>query len=926
MKRLVRSLFLWSWVVTLPVTVIGGYWVLSTLERFYTYKVRYFPGNISELELGNIANYEINRLAQRIRAGVSNNFQNSPTQLSRVHLIVSESEIAQLESHMPQSGFQYVKGRLLINGQIEKARVKYRGDTFYRWAWSKKSMRIKTTRDNLLDGLRYSNFLAPRTEEQLNNYFSYRLANIMGLVTPETEIVRLFVNGQDKGVHIKVEQINELLLRRNQLMPGDIYRGEIIGKDMFRGSNIRSLFDSPAVWDKVAINNHFDENAIAPLTMLVDLVNRAGDPNAQAKLSELMDMATWGLYSAYETLTQSTHTDDVHNWRLYYDPWRSQFLPIIWDTMGWNDQLRGVGYQPEIISNSLIKMMFSNGDFIRARSSALKQFFDSGKDEQFLREVRQTIQTMGKEIMSDPFLNPPDPDLVKHQMSRLEQVIEDVFQKNRRFLFESVTEQHLRYTYTPHTLGLSIVGRHPLGVLKLEYDRPITVKPQVEVLFFTAGGEVVVDISGTVKTDGNFLYLNAGFLPNVTTAPINKVVWAPGYYRIQFTGLNPDQRLTTITVQRSDEWLPAIEVNALDQNVFDNLYAPISTQLELEPVIWAGEVTLTGRNLMHSSLVINPGTTVRLAPGATLVLKDRLTAVGTPEAPIQFLPMQKGQAPWGAIVLQGHGADGTQLAHCKLTGGSGSKGDLFEYSGMLSIHDVKDVYIGNCRFENNSVVDDMLHTVYSEIRLEGVRFENAYSDAVDFDISKVEIVDSYFEGSGNDAVDLMTSEAVITGTLFKHNGDKGISVGENSRLFGANNRFSNNKIGIQSKDRSSVVLFNHSFVDNKTALHAYKKNWRYGEGGTIFIAKSAIVGGEVTAQAQKRSSIALFDTYVETEVKGKRVSTVSVDDLSRKTASRSSLVPTAEEHGATYDIESIEIPKQFRQHIQVGRRGDYIDG
>jgi hypothetical protein len=403
-------------------------------------------------------------------------------------------------------------------------------------------------------------------------------------------------------------------------------------------------------------------------------------------------------------------------------------------------------------------------------------------------------------------------------------------------------------------------------------------------------------------------------------------VWAPGYYRIQFTGFSPDQRLTTLTVQRSDKWLPAVEVKALDQNVFDNLYAPIAAQPVRNPEIWTGEVSLTGHNVMLNPLVIKAGTTIRLAPGATLVLKDRLTAVGTPEAPIQFLPMQKDQAPWGAIVLQGHGADGTQLAHCKITGGSGSKGDLFEYSGMLSIHNVKDVYIGNCRFEKNSVVDDMLHTVYSEIRLEGVRFENAFSDAVDFDISKAQILDSYFEGSGNDAVDLMTSEVVITGTVFKHNGDKGISVGENSQLFGANNRLSGNKIGIQSKDRSSVVLFNHSFVDNKTALHAYKKNWRYGEGGRIFIAKSAIDGGGVAAQAQKRSSIVLFDTYVETEVKGKRVSTVSVDDLSSKTASRSSLVPKAEEHGATFDIESIEIPDQFRQYIQVGRRGDYIDG
>ena len=72
--RLAKSLFLWSWIVTLPVTLLGGYWVFSTVERFHTYKVRYNPVNKSELDLGNIAKYEIARLVQRIRAGVENNF------------------------------------------------------------------------------------------------------------------------------------------------------------------------------------------------------------------------------------------------------------------------------------------------------------------------------------------------------------------------------------------------------------------------------------------------------------------------------------------------------------------------------------------------------------------------------------------------------------------------------------------------------------------------------------------------------------------------------------------------------------------------------------------------------------------------------------------------------------------------------------
>ena len=368
------------------------------------------------------------------------------------------------------------------------------------------------------------------------------------------------------------------------------------------------------------------------------------------------------------------------------------------------------------------------------------------------------------------------------------------------------------------------------------------------------------------------------------------------------------------------------EGKALEPTDFGQLYAPVAAYPLPDPVIWSGTVTFAGHQILKDDLIIQPGTTVRFAPDATLVLKGRLLAEGTPERPIRFLSQQADQAPWGAIVLMGQGANGSRLTHCEMAGGSGRKGDLFEYSAMFSVHDVKDVSVQDCLFRDNRVVDDMVHTVYADIRFERTRFENAFADALDLDISEVVIIDSRFDNSGNDAVDLMTTRAHVVGSIFVGNGDKGISVGENSQLCAVNNRLIGNAIGVESKDRSTAVLFNHTFVNNKTALHAYKKNWRYGEGGKIFIAKSAIVGGEVIAQAQKRSSIALFDTYVETEVKGKRISTDSVDDLSSESASRSTLIPKVDERGGGYDFESIEIPEQLRQQIRVGRRGDYISG
>jgi len=64
--------------------------------------------------------------------------------------------------------------------------------------------------------------------------------------------------------------------------------------------------------------------------------------------------------------------------------------------------------------------------------------------------------------------------------------------------------------------------------------------------------------------------------------------------------------------------------------------------------------------------------------------------------------------------------------------------------------------------------------------------------------------------------------------------------------------------------RPTDRLLNQTFTNNKTALHAYKKNWRYGEGGVIFLGKSTVSGGETSAAAEKRSVIQIFDSYLET--------------------------------------------------------------
>ena len=332
---------------------------------------------------------------------------------------------------------------------------------------------------------------------------------------------------------------------------------------------------------------------------------------------------------------------------------------------------------------------------------------------------------------------------------------------------------------------------------------------------------------------------------------------------------------------------------------------------------------MDGYQTLNSHLTIESGTTVRFAPGATLVLKGQLTAIGTPERPIRFLPLIENQEPWGSVVLMGPGADGSTLTNCEMAGGSGVKGDLLEYSAMLSIHDVDDVSISDCVFRDNQIVDDMVHAVYASIRLDRVIFKNAISDALDLDICEADIKNSLFEGSLNDGVDLMSTRATIVGSDFRNNGDKGISVGENSHLIGINNTLERNAIGIQSKDRSTAVLFNNALIEKKIALSAYKKNWRYGDGGELFIGKSRIIGNEVTDVVDKHSYIQLFDSYLSSSdfEETSYIDMFAVDSRAEFVASESQIFPKNDLGGSNLDDAIQTISHELLDQVKSSIRG-----
>jgi len=925
----------WSWVITLPVVLTFFYLAGRSINTYREFGIRYYSPPllkiIGSLELKHFCKQIQINLYQYLKA------EGGGKNLPSIHLFIAKKNIDQLNTNLPHSGRSYMEGGLFHNGKLRKVKVKYRGDNLYHYANYKKSWRIKTKKDQLYKGMRRFNLIAP-LNKNTKNYLSAELSRSLGLITPHVEMVNLILNGKNQGIFALVEQLEELTLRRHHRMPGDIYSGETIGVDIPTPVIFNNLFHFPGIWEKRATNNHYPEESIKPLENLISLIRDHNIPATHEKLEQLLDMEAWGRFSAFETLAQIIHYDNRHNWRLYFDPAKGCFEPIAWDPSGFNhiqvfEKINSSIL--DIISSELHMKLFKNANFLRARHQTIELFFTKGKDHLFLKKFDQFISRMEAAIDHDPNLHSiyslksdpeGNPASYKAMWQNLRHIVEKSFNEIRgEYLGDSGKISFVNQE-NASTIPLSITGRRPVKKLTLNYLYPVRNPVNAKIAFWKNGQQVEHDISDLVDIQGarvqiktnliaQFSFMYGRLLRASIYVPDTK--FKPAYYELKLKGIGKDNHLLELIADRGGKPESAISVKQIQKVEFHDMYSIVHPHPVKRAEIWEGVVNIDNVREINNTLIIQPGTTIRLGPGAGLIIRERLIAEGTKKNPIHFLPDHEGQKPWSTIALFGRGSNGSRLSYCEFAGGSGFKGELLEYSAMFSIHDVSSVQVNHCRFYDNKQVDDMVHAVYSDIRFSDCIFERSHSDAIDLDICKGMIERSRFSDSGNDAIDIMATRAAVLDTLFERSGDKGISVGEGSRCFAVNNQIVDNEIGVQSKDGSVASLFNVTFVKNQIALDAYKKNWRYGAGGKIFLYKGQLLKNQNHISADKHSLIKVYDSYVDHNI------TSTKNILIHPTVDANHVEKSSEDKKMRFLLESILMKdfSGFMKHVSHSRRG-----
>lgn len=781
-----------------------------------------------------------------------------------VNFILQPSELTALNSNLPLSGGLEKRAYMLTDESVTKGKLRYRGDNYYHWAFPNKSWRFKTSKKNLYEGRRKVNFITPKGNSLLNNHMSYELADLLGLLSPESYLTEISVNGVYNGVKLFVEQVDESFLRNNRRMPNDIYRGDNMGQKQYSGVTV-SLFNNPSIWEKAAYNNHYVKSNLTPLEEMIE--------NLKQDKYEIYNLNDFAKMAAFVDIVGSYHYSPQHNWMLYYDSYYERMSPIIWDPVGfWPAWLKK--NEVNIITSELMESLYYNGEFLRKKYAVLNYFYLEDS-KLFLKAVNQAaleakkyIAKNGHTIDLNGFYR--DLDGSYAAVDEFVMSVEKRLSKVKMYFIGQANKDDYKYSLSKDKIRLQVGGSKLIKKIIIETKAPLYDLDKVHISILQNNEIKKFDVSSSVQylTDSS-LSIDINLLPG---AKIEKVASkgktfnsTPVTYDIHLGSFveNLSKVLFEIDNKQSEVIL-VNRVNDIEMLAFQKRQSNIlDTNIKSETQHWEGIKRFSGFNIINDDITIAPGTKIILEEGATLKLLGKVTAIGTKESPITFEAKDKTK-PWGAFALKDSKANGSIFKYCIFRDGSGDKGELYEYTAMFSVHNVKNLLVESCEFYDSHKTDDMVHIIYSAATFKNTKFVRALSDAIDVDISDVVIENSEFIDSGNDSIDLMTSNAIVRNTKFFNSKDKGISIGERSNLLAIDNMIQNSEIGMQSKDTSKAYIFNTSFIGNKKAVDAYHKNWQYGEGGTISLENSIFKNNIVNATVGKKSKVIINNSVIDT--------------------------------------------------------------
>lgn len=154
-----------------------------------------------------------------------------------------------------------------------------------------------------------------------------------------------------------------------------------------------------------------------------------------------------------------------------------------------------------------------------------------------------------------------------------------------------------------------------------------------------------------------------------------------------------------------------------------------------------------------------------------------------------------------------------------------------KFTGCVTFYETK---LKNIKFFGNSgLCEDQVNFVKSDGQISNISIENAFSDGVDIDFSKLSIDSISVSKVGNDCLDFSGGDYNLNRVKVKNCPDKGISVGEKSNVKIEYLEVASSDIGIAVKDSSFSKIKSFEGNDLNVCAWAFNKKQEFFGGSII---------------------------------------------------------------------------------------------
>jgi len=786
----------------------------------------------------------------------------------------------------PQSTKRWKKGFYLDNNEIKNIQIRLRGDNSRNWLLEKKHWRIKTQKKNLINRQRYFDYLP----FDHGKFLSGRIAYSLGVLAPKINLVELFINDQSRGIYTESENINESFLRRNFIMPVNVYKAEQILSESIIALE-PNAFNSPGVLSKRAVFNQVPYADKSDFIYFYKLMRSSIDN--KKKYLDLIDeigIENWVNFAAYQIITQNFHNDNSHNFRLVSDPWSGHLIPIVYDPLI-DLKINQQNYDLDISSNDMFLLLNKGSYFQNLKFNQLYKILKSNLVEKEIaslinketeikisenRDVELIYQNFNIFNLFSGIINK---EYISEKSSNLRKSFYNKFLLNNKELIKYLEKKpDANWFKKNYGFDIFVNGNLPISNLKINF---VNKKPKWISIDLNENGAIDDNEEKIFPTDDHNFYIPYTFYANRISSSSSTIGLLELQLKIAKTRFKflTDESVKPSSIEFQNTYtkktfnLNEKNINALPASA---LNYPIKNESnnkdkQYDKIILSGTIEIDKTHVYNEPVVIEAGTKFKIKKNKSLIFKNQVLAQGTESLPIKFEKFNNEN--WGTIALQGKNTENSIFENVIINGGSGDTSSTnIRYISAFSIHKTQNVKLKNLKIINNNKYDDALHIVYSEnIKIDNINIQDAFSDAIDFDMSKnITLTNSEIINPGNDSIDMMESSVIIDNCIFKKSNDKGISVGEKSFLILHNSTLLENNFGVSTKDGSLSLIYNSNFLKNNTDINNYKKNWRYGDGGVTKIFKSVFKNNLNTKKNNKIkkdefSSISISESYIDDE-------------------------------------------------------------